>query len=103
MKKEPIGINIRIYKKVHLTTRRIQTTIKGVLLVKYFAICFIAGVFLFIYIVFPIMDALEVPGLVELLGMLVAYNSLLFVLLGTLSIFIILFFVYKSVKKSRYV
>ncbi len=49
------------------------------------------------------MDALEVPGLVELLGLLFTKNSLLFVLLGTLIIFIILFFVYKSVKKSKYV
>lgn len=70
---------------------------------KFFAISFIIGVFLFMYIVFPIMDALEVPGFFELIGLVISNNLLLFIMIGTLFIFIVLLYVYNSVKKGKYV
>ncbi|CAM5209225.1 hypothetical protein UACE39S_05007 [Ureibacillus acetophenoni] len=70
---------------------------------KYFAIAFIVGVFLFIYIVFPIMDALEVPGLKELLALAISNNRLLFIMILALIIVIVLLYLLNSVKKNKYV
>ena len=70
---------------------------------KYFAISFIAGVFLFLYIVFPIMDALEVPRPFELLGIFIAQNPFWIGVFGSLLILIFLGFLYKLIKRRKYV
>ncbi|KGR79423.1 hypothetical protein [Ureibacillus manganicus] len=66
---------------------------------KYFSIFFIIGVFLFMFIIFPIMDALEVPSLGELLGMLFTNHYLWTLLLITLFILMMGYIVYRGVKK----
>lgn len=70
---------------------------------KYFAISFIVGVFLFMYVVFPIMDALEIHGIAELHEILISPQNIWLIFAIALFAFILFLLVYISLKKNKYV